>query len=160
VPDEDVTQPVCIAGEARRLAILADTQNNPGCGGSSTNLGRNAGGGFPRANQIQRCSRKTRNRPVRAKRGENVQSAPAVRKGRRICGLTACKSSPGADPNRVFAMCRTFPMTIRRMRFNQAFKPRSLRWMPVFGLICGVWFASGTSLPIEPSMSAVPLRAN
>ena len=45
------------------------------------------------------------------------------------------------------------------MRFSQAFKPRSLRWLPVFVLICGVWFGAGKSFAAEPDMSAVPLRA-
>ena len=45
------------------------------------------------------------------------------------------------------------------MRFNQAFKSKSLRWLPVFLLICGVWFASGESIAAEPEISAVPLRA-
>lgn len=45
------------------------------------------------------------------------------------------------------------------MRFSQAFKARSLRWMPVFVLICGVWFGAGKSFATEPGMSAVPLRA-
>ena len=44
--------------------------------------------------------------------------------------------------------------------YSQVFKARLLRWMPVFVLICGVWFASGKSLASEPDMSAaVPLRA-
>lgn len=45
------------------------------------------------------------------------------------------------------------------MRFSQAFKARSLRWLPVFALICGVWFASGESFATEPDISAVSLRA-
>lgn len=45
------------------------------------------------------------------------------------------------------------------MRFSPAFKARSLRWMPVFVLICGVWFAGGKSFATEPDMSADPLRA-
>lgn len=50
-------------------------------------------------------------------------------------------------------------MKIRRMRFSQAFKARPLRWMPVFLLICGVWFAGGESIAAEPEISAVLLRA-
>jgi len=36
---------------------------------------------------------------------------------------------------------------------------RSLRWLPVFVLICGVCFAGGKPFATEPDMSAVPLRA-
>lgn len=43
--------------------------------------------------------------------------------------------------------------------YSQAFKARSLRWMPVFVLICGVCFAGGKSFAAEPDMSVVPLRA-
>lgn len=45
------------------------------------------------------------------------------------------------------------------MCFNQAFKSKSLRWLPVFLLICGAGFASGKSFATELDMSAVPLRA-
>lgn len=45
------------------------------------------------------------------------------------------------------------------MRFSQAFKARLLRWMPVFVLICGVWFGAGKSFATEPEMFVVPLRA-
>jgi hypothetical protein len=45
------------------------------------------------------------------------------------------------------------------MRLSPPFKAGSLRWMPVFVLICGVCLACGKSLAIVPDMSAVPLRA-
>lgn len=45
------------------------------------------------------------------------------------------------------------------MRFSQAFKARSLRWLPFLLLICSVGFASGRSFGAEPGMSNVPLRA-
>jgi hypothetical protein len=45
------------------------------------------------------------------------------------------------------------------MFFSLAFKARSLRWLPVIALVCGVWFANGKSFATEPDMSAVPLRA-
>jgi hypothetical protein len=43
--------------------------------------------------------------------------------------------------------------------YSQAFRARSLRWMPIFVLICGVCFAGGKSFATEPDMSAIPLRA-
>lgn len=45
------------------------------------------------------------------------------------------------------------------MRFNPAYKPRSLRWMPLLLLICGLALGSGKSFAIESDMSVVPLRA-
>jgi hypothetical protein len=45
------------------------------------------------------------------------------------------------------------------MRSGQAFKSGPLRWMPVLMLACGVCFASGKSLAVESTISAVPLRA-
>ena len=53
-------------------------------------------------------------------------------------------------------------MKIKRMRFSQASKMGSLRWMPVFLLICGVWFGAGKSFaaePAEPNTPAASLRA-
>ena len=43
------------------------------------------------------------------------------------------------------------------MLFSQV--ASSLRWLPVFVLICGVWCAAGKSFAAEPDMSAVPLSA-
>ncbi len=45
------------------------------------------------------------------------------------------------------------------MYFRRAFKARSLRWMPVLLLICGVGFGARESFATEPDMAAVPLRA-
>lgn len=45
------------------------------------------------------------------------------------------------------------------MRFTRAFKARSLRWLPVFIFISGVWFASGQPFAAEQDMSAAPLLA-
>lgn len=45
------------------------------------------------------------------------------------------------------------------MLFSPAFKARSLRWMSVLLLICGVWFGAGRSFGAESDMSNVPLRA-
>ena len=45
------------------------------------------------------------------------------------------------------------------MIFSQAFKARSLRWMPFLLLVCGVWLASGRSFGAESDISNVPLRA-
>ncbi len=45
------------------------------------------------------------------------------------------------------------------MLFSQPFKARSLRWMPVFVLICGVGFAGVRSFAAESDMSDIPLRA-
>ena len=50
-------------------------------------------------------------------------------------------------------------MKIWRMLFSQASKTRSLRRLPVFLLICGVWFAGGKSFAAESYISNVPLRA-
>ena len=45
------------------------------------------------------------------------------------------------------------------MCFREAFKARSLQWMLIFVLICGVWFSDGKSFAAEPAMSVEPLRA-
>lgn len=45
------------------------------------------------------------------------------------------------------------------MFFDLAFKARSLRWMPVFVLICSVAFVSEGSFAAEPGISAESLRA-
>ena len=45
------------------------------------------------------------------------------------------------------------------MTVSQAFKARSLRWMPVFVLICAVGFGAGKSFAADPDISAAPLRA-
>jgi len=45
------------------------------------------------------------------------------------------------------------------MLFSQAFKSRSLQWMPVFVLVCGMWFASGKPFAAESDVSVEPLRA-
>lgn len=45
------------------------------------------------------------------------------------------------------------------MLFSQAFKSRSLQWMPVFVLVCGVWFASGKSFAAASDMPVELLRA-
>jgi len=45
------------------------------------------------------------------------------------------------------------------MLFSQAFKAGSLRWMPVFVLLCGGWLGAGISVAAEPAMSPDPLRA-
>lgn len=45
------------------------------------------------------------------------------------------------------------------MFFSQAFKARSLRWMPVFVLICSAGFVSERSVGAESDISNVPLRA-
>ena len=46
-----------------------------------------------------------------------------------------------------------------RMQFNLAFKARSLQWIPIVVLVCGVWFTSGKSFAAESGMSVEPLRA-
>ena len=43
--------------------------------------------------------------------------------------------------------------------YSQAFKARSLRWLPVMLLICCVWFAGGKSFAAAPDLSAASLRA-
>lgn len=45
------------------------------------------------------------------------------------------------------------------MRITAPFKAGSLRWMPVLVFICGVWIVGGKPLAMEPSLSALPLRA-
>lgn len=50
-------------------------------------------------------------------------------------------------------------LVVIRMRFSQIFKARSLRWVPVFVLICTVWFGAGKCFASAPGMSAAPLRA-
>lgn len=45
------------------------------------------------------------------------------------------------------------------MHISQAFKARSLRWLPVFLLICSVGFASERAFGAESNISNVPLRA-
>jgi hypothetical protein len=45
------------------------------------------------------------------------------------------------------------------MHFSQTFQARSLRWMPVFVLLCGGWLGAGMSVATEPAMSPDPLRA-
>lgn len=50
-------------------------------------------------------------------------------------------------------------MRIRRKRFNQPFKARSLQWIAVFLLVCSAGFAGGKSFATEPDMSAVSLGA-
>ncbi|MDO8292209.1 MAG: hypothetical protein Q7T29_05025 [Gallionella sp.] len=45
------------------------------------------------------------------------------------------------------------------MHFSQAFKARSLLWLPVFLLICSAGFASVRSFGAESDISNVPLRA-
>jgi len=45
------------------------------------------------------------------------------------------------------------------MLFSQALKSRSLQWMTVFVLVCGVWFASGKSFAAESDVSVELLRA-
>ncbi len=39
------------------------------------------------------------------------------------------------------------------------FKPRSLQWLPVFALICGILFGAGKSFGAESYLSNAPLRA-
>ena len=43
-------------------------------------------------------------------------------------------------------------------RYSHASKIRSLRWMTVFVVICGVWFGAGISFAAESDLSVVPLR--
>ena len=45
------------------------------------------------------------------------------------------------------------------MYISQRLKARSLRWMPVFVLICCVWLVCGKSFAAEPDVSNIPLRA-
>ena len=45
------------------------------------------------------------------------------------------------------------------MHFSQAFKARSLQWLPVFLLICSARFASERSFAAESYISNIPLRA-
>jgi hypothetical protein len=46
-----------------------------------------------------------------------------------------------------------------RMHFTLAFKARSLQWITIVVLVCGVWFTSGKSFAAESGMAVEPLRA-
>ena len=45
------------------------------------------------------------------------------------------------------------------MRFSQTFNAGPSRWLPVFLLVCGVWFFEGKSFAAASDMPAAPLRA-
>ena len=45
------------------------------------------------------------------------------------------------------------------MRFCLTFKARSVKWMPIFLLVCGAGFAGGKSIAAESDVSVEPLRA-
>jgi len=42
---------------------------------------------------------------------------------------------------------------------SRTFKSMSLRWMPIFCFICGIYLASGKCFAVAPDISAAPLRA-
>ena len=69
------------------------------------------------------------------------------------------KPSACAESNRVFTMRQIFRMGISYMHFSQAFKTRSLQWLPAFLLICSAGFASEKSFAAESYISNIPLRA-
>lgn len=50
-------------------------------------------------------------------------------------------------------------MQITGMCFSRAVKRWSLRWWPVFVLVCGAWCGAGQSFAAAPEMSAAALRA-